>query len=74
MFTSAAEKHFGGRKGIARVLAGIRSTAAVYLWGDVVPRAAAKRLEALSNNQVPVDESLYDEHGKIARKQESVAA
>jgi hypothetical protein len=69
MLTQSAESRFGSRAAIARALAGHRSVAAVYHWGDVVPLAAARRLAAIDGELV-VDESLYDEFGKIIRRQE----
>lgn len=72
MLLSSAIQHFGSRHAIAKALAGSRSVSAVYQWGEVVPRAAAKRLETISNHALVVDESLYDELGNI-RKTEQAA-
>lgn len=65
MLTKLAESHFGSRAAIAHVLAGNRSVSAVYQWKDIVPLAAARRLATLSEGALSVDESLYDEQGKI---------
>lgn len=74
MLTQSAESHFGGRAGIAKALAGNRTVSAVYQWGEVIPLGAARRLSALSEGKCQVDETLYDDLGRIIRKpQESVA-
>jgi hypothetical protein len=65
MLTEAAVTHFKGRAGIVRALGDGRSKAAVYHWGRVVPRAAAKILAEKSDGALTVDESLYNEFGHI---------
>lgn len=74
MLTKSAEKHFGSRSDIARVLKGRRTVSAVYQWGDVVPLMAARTLAELSEGKVPVDESLYDQYGRIESKSNPTAA
>jgi hypothetical protein len=71
MLTASAEAHFGGRSDIARALKGSRTIAAVYQWGEVVPRAAALKLADLSAGKLTVDESLYNEFGHIKRPDEA---
>lgn len=74
MLTQSAELHFGGRAGIAKALAGNRTVSAVYQWGDVVPLGAARRLATLSEGKLPVVEDMYDELGRIIRKNQTSAA
>lgn len=69
MYIEAAEKFFGGKRAdLARVLRDEWSTSAVYLWDEVVPLAAARKLCELSSGQLPVLNELYDSHGNIIRK------
>ncbi|HDR1207050.1 TPA: hypothetical protein QB282_000678 [Pasteurella multocida] len=35
------------------------SVAAISQWGDVIPEKNAYRLQAITNNQLEVDERLY---------------
>jgi hypothetical protein len=66
MLTKNAHAHFGPRRAdIAHALGDCRSASAVYQWDEVVPLAAARRLAVLSNGALTVDESLYDEMGRI---------
>jgi hypothetical protein len=73
MLTQTAELHFGGRAGIARVLAPKRTQSAIYQWGEVVPLAAARDLALLSGGAIGVDDGLYDQYGRIARKTQGAA-
>lgn len=66
MYTATAEAHFGGKRvHVARALDPLWSTSAVYLWDEVVPLAAARKLAELSDGKLEVIEELYDQHGNI---------
>lgn len=67
MLTADALAHFGKRSAIARALQPDWTHAAVYLWDDVVPLSAARKLADLSGGELTVVESLYDSKGNIAR-------
>lgn len=71
MLIETAESFFGGRAHIARALGPNRSVSAVYQWTDIVPLAAARRLQELSNGELRIVESLYDEHGRAIHKKKS---
>jgi hypothetical protein len=73
MLTQTAESHFGGRAGIARVLAPSRTVSAIYQWGEVVPLAAARQLAELSGGAIAVADNLYDQYGRILRKSQGAA-
>jgi len=64
MLVDTAVAFFGSKPAIARALSGKRSTSAVYQWGRVVPLGAAKRLAAISDGAIGIDETLYDENGR----------
>lgn len=49
--------HFEKMNEVAKVL-GI-SVAAVSQWGDIIPEKNAYRLQAITNQALKVDESLY---------------
>ncbi len=68
MHIEDAEAYFGGKRvGIAKALEPHWSTSAVYLWKDVVPLAAARKLAELSEGRLEVIEDLYDQHGNIKK-------
>jgi hypothetical protein len=71
MLIETAESFFQGRSGIAKALGDNRSVSAVYQWWEVVPLAAARRLEELSSGQVRVVESMYDELGRAIHKRKN---
>lgn len=57
MYKKDVLAHFEKMSEVAKVL-GI-SVAAISQWGDVIPEKNAYRLQAITNNQLKVDESLY---------------
>lgn len=66
MFKAEAIAHFGGRRAdLVRALEPDWSSSAVYLWGDIVPLAAARKLAERSGGKLAVVEDLYDTHGNI---------
>jgi hypothetical protein len=75
MLIETAEKFYGGKRaGVARVLNEWWSQSAVYLWKDVVPLAAARKLSELSGGRLEVIDSMYDQHGNIVRSKDQSAA
>ena len=58
MKTADAIRHHGTIRGLAKNLN--ISTQAIYLWGDVVPKRTAQKLEILTKNVLTVDYSLYN--------------
>lgn len=69
MYTAKAESYFGGKRiHVARALDPHWSASAVYLWEDIVPLAAARKLAELSDGKLHVVEELYDQHGNIIKK------
>jgi hypothetical protein len=71
MLTQSAETHFGNRAAIAHALGDSRSVSAVYQWKDVVPLAAARRLEKITEGKLRVNNALYDEFGHARRLKQS---
>ena len=57
MYKKDVLAHFEKMSEVAKVL-GI-SVAAISQWGEVIPEKNAYRLQAITNNQLQVDESLY---------------
>lgn len=74
MFTKTAESFFGGkRSNLARALKdGGWSASAVYLWRGVVPYAAARKLEQITDGKLQVIPDLYDERGNIANPADKI--
>lgn len=71
MYTKAAESFFGGKRiHVARALEPHWSLSAVYLWEEIVPLAAARKLAELSGGKLPVIDELYDDHGNIIKKKQ----
>jgi hypothetical protein len=68
MLITDAEQFFGGRKGIAQALSDRRSLSAVYQWEHAVPLAMARRLAEISQGKLSIDESVYDEMGRVNHK------
>jgi hypothetical protein len=74
MLKQTALAHFGGRRAdLARALHPAWSSSAIYLWGDIVPLAAARKLSELSGGKLEVIEDLYDEQGNIIKKEKQSA-
>ena len=67
MLKADALAHFGLHSDIARALQPHWSTAAVYLWGEIVPLAAARKLAEVSGGKLVVVEELYDAKGNITQ-------
>lgn len=69
MLLKTAEEFFGGCAQIARLLSSseTRTVSAVYQWKEkgVVPLMAARQLAQLSRGKLKVDDSLYDQYGRI---------
>ena len=69
MLLKTAEDFFGGCKRIASILSTTetRTVSAVYQWKKkgVVPLMAARQLAQLSRGKLKVDDSLYDQYGRI---------
>jgi hypothetical protein len=69
MLLKTAEEYFGGCKQIARLLSSTdtRTVSAVYQWKEkgVIPLVAARQLAQLSRGKLKVDDSLYDQYGRI---------
>lgn len=57
MYKEAVLKHFGSVKDAAAAL-GIW-TQTIYLWGDIIPKSAAYRVEAITKGDLKVDLTLY---------------
>ncbi|XWY20212.1 Cro/CI family transcriptional regulator [Bisgaard Taxon 45] len=57
MYKKDVLAHFERISEVAKVL-GI-SVAAISQWGDVIPEKNAYRLQAITNNQLKIDERLY---------------
>lgn len=73
MFTKTAESFFGGNRAkLAQALKDGWSASAVYLWKGVVPLAAARKLEQISEGKLQVIPDLYDERGSIANPQDKI--
>jgi hypothetical protein len=64
MLKSQALAFYKTRAGIHRAL-GSWTPQAVYLWEEIVPLSAARKLAEASGGALSVDESLYDEKGCI---------
>lgn len=69
MLLKTAVEHFGGCKQIASILSSteMRTVQAVYQWKKkgVIPLAAARQLAQISRGKIKVDDSLYDQYGRI---------
>lgn len=63
MLKQAAISFYGNEHKIALALGGYRTVSSVYQWKEVVPLAAARKLEMASAGKLRVDISLYDELG-----------
>lgn len=73
MFTKTAESFFGGKRShLAQALKDDWSTSAVYLWRGVVPLAAARKLEQISDGKLQVIPDLYDERGSIVNPDDKI--
>ena len=64
MLKSQALAFFKTRAEIHRAL-GSWTPQAVYLWDEIVPLSAARKLAEVSGGALVVDESLYDAKGSI---------
>jgi hypothetical protein len=73
MFTNIAQSFFGGRRiDLAKALEGDWSASAVYLWKGIVPLAAARKLEKITEGKLRVIEELYDERGNIVSANDKI--
>lgn len=70
MRTKDVKAHFGGAKATAAALGITR--AAVYMWGDIVPKVRAYDLERITGGALKVDPSLYP--AKPRKTPESIVA
>lgn len=57
MYKEAVLRHFGSVKDAASALGIWVQT--IYLWGDIIPKSAAYRVEAITKGELRVNLSLY---------------
>ena len=70
MQTKDVKAHFGGAKATAAARGITR--AAVYMWGDIVPKVRAYDVERITGGALKVDPSLYP--AKPRKTPESIVA
>ncbi len=73
MFTKTAQSYFGGKRShLAQALKDDWSVSAVYLWKGVVPLAAARKLEQITEGRLQVIPDLYDDRGSIVNPEDKI--
>ena len=73
MFTKTAQSYFGGKRShLAQALKDEWSVSAVYLWKGVVPLAAARKLEEITDGKLQVIPDLYTDRGSIASPEDKI--
>jgi DNA-binding transcriptional regulator dicC len=67
MLKRDAIAYFGNLNKVRKAL-GLRSSAAVYFWGDIIPESSAGRLYVLSNHEIPYRAEDYSAPRRRKRK------
>jgi hypothetical protein len=66
MLKATALEYFDGKRAeLARALQPTWSPQAIYLWDEIVPLAAARKLAELSGGRLEVIEDFYNAKGNI---------
>jgi hypothetical protein len=65
MRKDTAVAHFGNQASIARALH--ISTAAVAVWGEIIPELSARKLHDLTDGELPFDPSIYQRRNRSNR-------